>query len=242
MKNKNRKTGLFLTFILGAICITSLAVQNNPQAVAAPYGGGNNTKAAYSIDGIKWKQTKIPEADGWSSVCYGNGKFVAVGSYLDYDAPVKERIGVAAYSTDGIKWKQIKIPDEAWLSTVCYGNGKFVAIADGPSETTIAAYSTDGIKWKQTTMPEEANWASVCYGDGKFIAVGSNYNDYISNRIGRVAYSTDGIKWKQTTIPDASLIDVCYGNGKFVAVEGSRHYYEGGNEDNIIGLAAYSTD
>jgi hypothetical protein len=29
-------------------------------------------KAAYSIDGIKWYETKMPSQDGWDSVCYGD--------------------------------------------------------------------------------------------------------------------------------------------------------------------------
>ena len=52
-------------------------------------------------------------------VCYGNGKFVAVGFG-----------GKIAYSSDGINWTVVT--DSKFgnlsISSVCYGNGKFVAV------------------------------------------------------------------------------------------------------------------
>ena len=56
----------------------------------------------------------------WQSVCYGNGKFVAVAYHSNY----------FAYSTDGITWTESTISNTSryWYS-VCYGNDKFVAVA-----------------------------------------------------------------------------------------------------------------
>jgi hypothetical protein len=71
----------------------------------------------------------LPTSQQWISVCYGNGKFVAV--------PVTT--GTAgAYSTDGITWTTMTLPtSQQWIS-VCYGNGKFVAV---PATTgTAGAY------------------------------------------------------------------------------------------------------
>ena len=55
----------------------------------------------------------------WKSVCYGNGKFVAVAQNSNY----------FAYSTDGITWTEgtISSTSRQW-SSVCYGNGKFVTV------------------------------------------------------------------------------------------------------------------
>lgn len=155
----------------------------------------------------------LPTKAYWSSVCYGNGKFVASS---DSDA---------AYSTDGVNWTQTTMPASVSWDSVCYGNGKFVAVAYGSSSnnSTVAAYSTDGITWTQTTLPTGTRyWTYVFYGDGKFVALASNYSAV-------AAYSTDGINWTQTTLPaDVSWYSGCYGNGKFVAVSSD--------------VIAYSTD
>ena len=54
----------------------------------------------------------------WLSICYGNGKFVAVDNNRYF-----------AYSSDGINWTEGTISDTSrkWYS-VCYGNDKFVAV------------------------------------------------------------------------------------------------------------------
>ncbi|MBR5436768.1 MAG: hypothetical protein IK120_07875, partial [Muribaculaceae bacterium] len=89
-----------------------------------------------------WQNTNpLPPNDAsedWYSVCYGNGKFVAVAGWSD----------VAAYSSDGITWPQATttMPSSEYWSSVCYGNGKFVAVA-GWSD--VAAYSSDGITWTE---------------------------------------------------------------------------------------------
>ena len=108
----------------------------------------------------EWVLSTLPTSTEWRSVCYGDGKFVAVSCS-----------NISAYSTDGINWIQATMPETKNWSSVCYGNGKFVAVA---YDSDIAAYSTDGINWTQTTMPETRVWASVCYGDGKFVAVTRN--------------------------------------------------------------------
>ena len=152
----------------------------------------------------------------WYSVCYGNGKYVAVG-YSGY----------FAYSMDGITWTEGTISStDRWWSSVCYGNGLFVVASnasDGYSYSNYFAYSTDGITWTEGTISETKRlWYSVCYGNGKFVAVAQgNY----------FAYSTDGITWTEGIISDTNRDwkSVCYGNGKFVAV-------------NAKGYFAYSTD
>ena len=164
------------------------------------FSGGNFKqlgKTVTNTGGI----TTLPSIDDWFSVCYGNGKFVAIA----YNS------NKAAYSTDGIHWTATTLPSSAYWRSVCYGNGKFVAVV---FNSNIAAYSIDGITWTAATLPSDATWFSVCYGDGKFVAV--TYNSNIA------AYSTDGINWISSTLPsDASWSSVCYGNGKFVTVAGN---------------------
>ena len=157
---------------------------------AAPYVFKTDEEVETTIDRIKdnmsnkdkWNESvllksvtaALPTSVLWSSVTYGDGKFVAVA----YDS------NIAAYSTDGITWTQATLPTTALWRYVTYGDGKFVAVA---YENDIAAYSTDGINWTKATLPTTAFWASVTYGDGKFVAV-ADENDI-------AAYSTDGINW-----------------------------------------------
>ena len=259
MKNKNyRRTALVLTMgVILAIIAGCFGGSNKlidsekqPKFVAVSTG----QKAAYSYDGIKWVGTKMPSGAHWTSVCYGNGKFVTVADWGK----------IAAYSEDGIKWFKAAISSKKWKS-VCYGNGKFVAVAEGGQ----TAYSEDVIKWTETIMPgsdQWTNWNSVCYGNGKFVAVAHNDKSaysydgikwtetkmlrgtwvsiaYTGDRFialsynddfGPPAYSYDGIEWFYITMP-YSAQSVTYGNGKFVAVSGNNIRF--GND-----IAVYSTD
>ena len=169
----------------------------------------------YEVKEIIISDTSSDTSRDWHSVCYGNGKFVAVAWYNYF-----------AYSTDGINWTEGKISSTSsrnWES-VCYGNDKFVAVA---YQSTYFAYSTDGITWTEGMISSTKRyWSSVCYGNDKFVAVASVNNNHF-------AYSTDGINWTESTISDTSRYwsSVCYGNSKFVAVA---------NIDN--NYFAYSTD
>ena len=160
--------------------------------------------------------------DNLASVCYGNGKFVAIG----------DSSNVFAYSTDGATWTQGTMPSEQGWHSVCYGNGKFIAISTGMVNTSnysdVFAYSTDGISWTEGTMPSKQSWISVCYGNGKFIAIS---NGMIDSPKGSdvFAYSTDGITWTKGNLPSKQAwTSVCYGDNKFVAIS--------------YGAFAYSTD
>ena len=108
-----------------------------------------------------WVKTELPSSVNWTSVTYGNGKFVLIAGNNNK----------AAYSADGITWTAVTLPSSAAWNSVTYGNGKFVVVAFG---TNKAAYSADGITWTAVTMQVSAYWNSVTYGNGKFVAVASN--------------------------------------------------------------------
>ena len=132
-------------------------------------------------------------------ICYGNGKFVAVGAD-----------GKIEYSYDGISWIVVNSHTTTLIRGICYGNGKFVAAGDSGK----IAYSSDGITWSLVSYSSFStyNFRSVCYGNGKYIAVGHD---------GKMAYSSDGSNW--TLVTDSkfgsdTIFGICYGNGKFIAV------------------------
>ena len=223
------KANPYLGYYKAVNGINFYGIENDVDEFLVPYrdldgkfvaisGGSDNSKYfAYSTDGINWTEGTISDTSRtWTSVCYGNGKFVAITWNSNY----------FAYSTDGITWTEGTISDTSrnWHS-VCYGNGKFVAVADS---TNIFAYSTDGMNWTEGTISSTSrDWYSVCYGNGKFITIDRRYKSNI------FAYSMDGINWTETMISETSINKswrvICYGNDKFVAI-GQQGYF------------AYSTD
>lgn len=140
---------------------------------------GRNLDYIYSKDAVTWSTGSFPRtgASGsaiyWSSVCYGNGIFVALSLY-----------GYIATSSDGINWslsdgfRGIDTMDW-WL--IQYGNGRFIA-EHGSSNVNVTFYtSLDGISWDLVGESAALGYKSICYGGGKFVAVGynANYATYI---------------------------------------------------------------
>lgn len=130
-------------------------------------------------------------------ICYGNGKFVAVGG---------SRI---SYSIDGITWHSSSEPNS--LKNVCYGKGKFIAV--GYNNSPKLLYSTDGITWTESKNTTISTYAitSCCYGNEKFIIGSTN----------QMAYSNDGINWTKISqnVFSSVISTICYGNGRFVACD-----------------------
>ena len=95
----------------------------------------------------------------WISVCYGNGKYVAV----------VYRSNEFAYSTDGITWTTGNMSVSSQWMSVCYGNGKYVAVTYNDA-SIMFAYSYNGYKWYTVALDQSLykdgiyhNYSSVCY-------------------------------------------------------------------------------
>ena len=110
------------------------------------------------MDGITWGIGRMPITANWRSVCYGNGKFVAVSGD-------KNGSNIAAYSTDGINWTPSTLPISVQQKLIVYGNGEFMIMSDGGT----AVYSTDGINWTPRTLPADLPYGPSCYGNGKLV-------------------------------------------------------------------------
>lgn len=102
-------------------------------------GGGSNTVAAYSIDGVSW--TLATNGANLKSVVFGNGVFVAVGT----DGTIKT-------STDGHAWTTQASGAGGNLRKVDYADGVFMCCGyrTSPGFACIVNRSEDnGVTWTE---------------------------------------------------------------------------------------------
>jgi hypothetical protein len=170
---------------------------------AACASSGTTDRIMTSSNGTSWSLATTPNKS-LQGICYGNGKFVAVGT------------GGVIYSTDGVTWTAGTISVSTQWRSVAYGNGYYVAV----SSLGDAAVSTDGINFTLTSSSALAPGSlDVTFGNGIFIALVGT---------GAIYTSIDGTTWTaQTPANDNIWTTITYGAGTFVAVanSGSGNYY-----------------
>ncbi len=147
--------------------ISSMAYGNGRYVVLTSTGNGTTEPSltsstdVFSSSAASWSSTTSIPQNGWSSITYGNGLFVAV-------APSGTNRVVT--SPDGINWTLRNAAGaHAWKS-VTYGAGTFVAVATDEKMMT----SSDGINWTMDTTVPNSRWKSVKYLNDNFIAVADN--------------------------------------------------------------------
>lgn len=164
-----------------------------------------------------WTLGRTPSStDTWKSVCYGNGKFVAVS----------DNFKIMVSSNNGASWEYattVPITTSPW-SSVCYGNGIFVVVSNLILNNQISGSimtSSDGNTWYARNAPSNntGNWVSICYADhptyGMFLAIAFDFKSM---------YSIDGIEWYYQIMPGSlanrqtKLNTICYGNNLFIAL------------------------
>jgi hypothetical protein len=161
-----------------------------------------------------------------SGVAVGNGRYVAVGQYVEDDC------GVIQTSEDGASWtlrspQNYSILD---LYDVAFGNSTFVAVGWDWFGGANIYHSTNGIDWT-SHYSAIGNIFRVIYGGGLFVAVGDGVllqSGGVTNR--NIYTSPDGITWtaQKSTVSTTdvqSIQDVAYGAGRYVAVDGANHFY-----------------
>jgi hypothetical protein len=175
----------------------------------------NNATLNITAENTQWTSRTSAANNGWYSVTYGNGLFVAVS-----DTGTNNRVMT---SPDGITWtSRNAAADNAWRS-VTYGNGIFVAVACGyycsDPEPNQVMTSPDGITWtSHTAVGDDDYWQSVTYDNGLFVAVGDEC--YWNIGVGDcVMTSSDGVTWtSRTAAADNAWLSITHNNGLFVAV------------------------
>ncbi len=155
---------------------------------------------------FEWTSRTSAADSSWSSICYGNGLFVAVNSSLVAN-------GVMT-SPDGFTWTARAAAGVSAWSGVCFGNGQFVAVANAAAGGVYAMTSEDGITWTARTL-EALQWNCVAYGNGKYVALADPGSPTPTRQ---VATSTNGITWVVNNSAEANQwSDIIYGNSLFVA-------------------------
>ena len=178
----------------------SMSYGNGVWVALANAADANTLRTAVSLDGITWTNNNtatITCPGTWSSIFFGNGKFIAVCS-----GSTK-----CAVSTNGVNWVEggALTSSTAWIS-VTYGNGVWLAFTATNSDK-CARSTNDGTSWSEITLPASSTWRAVIYGkniigEGVFAGIGAL-------TVGN--YSVDGgITWVAKTLITGTHTAACY--------------------------------
>ncbi len=173
---------------------------------------GQDGLRVVSADGVAWRDAQTgKEGQTYRALAFGNGRFVAVGSYGGEN--------IFASTSDGVTWeagkKEAKYVN--YLRGLGFDGQQFLGIGGDPgsvgSSKPFVATSLDGKSWSDyLTVPGKNIIRRICFGKGLIVGVGDR---------GRRAASRDaGKTWQDApdTKPIDTLADVAFGNGKFVGV------------------------
>jgi photosystem II stability/assembly factor-like uncharacterized protein len=164
-----------------------------------------------SADGKEWTHPQTgKEGETYRAVSFGNGHFVAVGSFGGAN--------LIGSTMDGVEWKTATRDAKyvSYLRGLGFGKGFFLGLGGDPGSVgdskPFVMTSDDGQTWSDLTPIAGKNMLRrVCFGNDLFVAVGDR---------GRRAASKDGKEWIDSPNVKAidTLIDVTFGRGVFVGV------------------------
>jgi hypothetical protein len=131
-----------------------------------------DSRVRYSKDGVDWNSLDsnfAPVFWGVGPVAFGNGRFVAPGSF-----------GFVFTSENGIKWnwRAVKELEYETALSISYGAGKFFITTD----SGLVVSSANGIVWTEETTGSDARLYDMAYGDGNCVGVGQ-YGVILQNHI-----------------------------------------------------------
>ncbi len=171
------------------------------------YGG--ETRQAFNItvrDPLDaWDRINAPGlTEDLTAVCFGLGKFVAVGAY------------VSASSADGKVWSQSKSGNSTFYGlAITASASRFVAVGRSYSFSQQAFFSgiyssIDGVTWTNASPSRNETLRGVAYGNGRFVAVGEE---------GIIWSSADGLSWSVLQlVSEKDLREVQFNGSSFLAV------------------------
>lgn len=216
---------------------TNLTYEDSQTLITA-FGGNKyvaitqNGYASTSTDGITWNdefaETTLNNVNNWTSITYGNNKFVATG--LD-----NSNIIYISTSTNGTTWTTPVMCDVNGnfsginIVALTYTGQQFVilglVIVDMETMTAnwATSTSTDGTTWTTPTLTnlvfDISNpivWFGLVYDNNRYIAIGQSMSGNLVT-----STSTDGITWttEQVVLSGGfSPILMLYNNGNFITL------------------------
>ena len=205
---------------------------------------GDGETVMTSPDGIQWTTQHSGSGFGLHGIAYGQGTFVAVGTYhpqvegfgrsdgewnmSDSAVNFSVRNGTTSFgavmtSPDGTNWTSQDIQlDTSAIESVTYGDGLFAAVgmpqqlSDATNTPSLILTSPDGLHWTPTGVFVEGWMTGVAYGNGRFLAAGQ---DLGGPQSGVLVTSTDGIHWSGPNLVSTQVFwGLCFGQGVFVGV------------------------
>lgn len=163
------------------------------------------------LDTWYWRNP-LPQGNALNGICFGEGRYVAVGN-----------LGTILISPDGRNWLAQESGTQTDLRDVAYGDGVYVAVGDIGAVLT----STDGRNWAEQYSPWFFNLRGIAWGNRQFVAVGDDT---------AILVSTNGADWELTAMGSLPLLDVAFGAGRFVALGG------GAPASNVYGGSSSSSN
>lgn len=165
---------------------------------------------------------------GFSSLAFGNGRFVAM----------KDASWNFATSTDGYNWNYGSVAGgDFWGGRVHYINNQFIATG-----ATVISTSSDGVNWSSTAPITSSGMLD------HFTNIAHNGSHYVASLWNSASYaiSTDGLNWTKGTVDAGaglvSGLDIAYANGAFIyTTNGSGQVYRSTDGTSWSALAGIST-
>ena len=182
---------------------------------------GQNGQRLFSENGMDWKGSQTgKEGESYRVVAFGNGSFVAAGSYGGNK-------NIFAVTSDGEKWEtaQSEAKNQKTIRGLGFHAGTFYGIGGDPGSVgaskPFVSTSVDGLSWSEARdIGGKHMIRRLAFGNGLIVGVGDR---------GRRVASSDGQVWKDA--PDVkaidTLVDVAFGGvsdtsrtggGRFVGV------------------------
>lgn len=164
-----------------------------------------------------------PSADSWTSIVYGEGKWVAVSAGGAGDA-------YATYSSNGTTWSpRLSLGSGNFVGNLVYTGSKFLAVRTQTSisgNVSTILQSANGETWAAISLGTNSRWSGIASNESGTVVLSQLVSD---NSVLRS--TNNGDSWSSVSIgTTATWGPVGYGNGTFVIL------------DTVGGNVAYSTN
>jgi hypothetical protein len=172
---------------------------------------GHNGLRLVSGNGTDWRVSASgKEGEVFRAAAFGNGRFVAVGTFGGSN--------LFASTADGSAWDSWSKDGRysTYVRSLAFGDGRFVAIGGDPgavgSSSPVALHSTDGVQWTDfIPLGGKHILRRIAFGKGLWVGVGDR-GRRASSKDAKSFTDDEGFKAVDT------LIDVAFGKGVFVGV------------------------